>query len=1060
MNTERWERLSEVVKAALECPAAERAMLLDRTCAGDDELRREAESLLAYDDTEEGFIETSAMKLAARQLAGMQREIAAGNDIRHYRIIKSLGTGGMGKVYLAEDTRLQRPVAIKFLTEKFADSDRARRFEREALTVSSLRHPNIIIIHEHFHHEGLYLLVTEFVEGETLRPIIGRGAMNWREAVKVATQIAAALNAAHAAGIVHRDIKPENVIRQPDGHVKVLDFGIAKHLERAEQVSDGYGSEQASDFSTVSVARTEKTRTGQFFYTLGYASPEQARGERELDGRTDIFSLGVMMFEMLAGKRLFPGATAEEKIAALLTNQEAPDVREFCPDIPAALSTIVAKALRKQRELRHQSASDLLTELQELRSVIESPTPEKAAAQIAARSANRLLTQFTVRYLEDPGTRIPLLTLWTIRRSANLRRGQKENELLRKSLHGGLMKLGAWALALAVIATIFAAWMSIAERWDERVLSDGHKAGVRRAGFSPDGRWLVSVGEDNRVRVWDFARRELKRELNDHTAWVVAVSFAPDGRFFATASWDRSVIVWDVESLEIVTVLPDSRGPFIGVTFSPDGKYLAAGINVGPGVTGVWRVGSWEKHREIPMYTGDWSPLLFSPKQPHLLLNGSQIFDAETGQELRRPADFAFSSGVEFSQDGSRLVTVRSAGEVVFYDTAREQMIGPPLFVHHDNGRAAAFSPDGKLAATGAEDIILWNAVTQEIITRWDYSAEVWGLTWSPDGRYLVSTHDNGSILLWDVIARERAGDLAQHSSPVATVAFSPDGQHIASGSEDRSVLIWNTASGRKEAALVGHQSHVNGVAFSRDSQWIVSNGWDGELIRWELAGRQPRWRVKTTLSSKRISISPDGRWIAASDGIYDATTGKPLFHYSSSLGIESWATMSASTSADGKRLAGAGSGRLCVWETDQWRLLGRIEVGNSGGAVMSPDGRHIIIGNINGELLIFQTEPLVRLGRLGSHATRVKQIAFSPDGTEVASVGDDQKIKLWQFAKRRLKAEIGIHTASIPTTAFSPDGKQLVSGGHDKSVRVYTRHLTLWGGKLEESNWLLRLFR
>lgn len=126
----------------------------------------------------------------------------------------------------------------------------------------------------------------------------------------------------------------------------------------------------------------------------------------------------------------------------------------------------------------------------------------------------------------------------------------------------------------------------------------------------------------------------------------------------------------------------------------------------------------------------------------------------------------------------------------------------------------------------------------------------------------------------------------------------------------------------------------------------------------------------------------------------------------------------------------------------------------------MSPDGRHIIIGNINGELLIFQTEPLVRLGRLGSHATRVKQIAFSPDGTEVASVGDDQKIKLWQFATRRLKAEIGIHTASIPTTAFSPDGKQLVSGGHDKSVRVYTRHLTLWGGKLEESNWLLRLFR
>ena len=450
------------------------------------------------------------------------------------------------------------------------------------------------------------------------------------------------------------------------------------------------------------------------------------------------------------------------------------------------------------------------------------------------------------------------------------------------------------------------------------------------------------------------------------------------------------------------------------------------------------------------MYSGDWSPLLFSTKQPQLLFNASQTFDVETGQEVKRPAGFEFAAGVEFSRDGSRLVTVRSRGEVVFYDATREEAIGSPHFVHHDNGRAVAFSPDSKLVATGADKIILWNAATQEIITRWDYSAEIWGLTWSPDGRYLVSTHDNGSILLWDMIARELAGDLAQHSSPVAAVAFSPDGQRVASGSEDRSVLIWNASNGRKEMALVGHQSHVNGVSFSPDNQWLVSNGWDGELIRWELAGRQPRWRVKTELGAKRISISPDGRWIAASDGIYDATTGKQLFRYDSSPGVENWLTMSAAISSDGKRLAGAGYGRLCVWETEQWRLLGQIKVGDSGGAAMSPDGRRIIIGNVSGELLLFQTDPLARIGRLGSHATRVKQMVFSPDGAQVASVGDDQKIRLWQVATRRQIADIGLHTASIPAIAFSPNGKQLVSGGHDKSVRIYTRQRSLWGWPLD----------
>ncbi|MDX2042843.1 MAG: protein kinase [Acidobacteriota bacterium] len=1046
---DRSERLIELFEQAIQLPPAERKAFLAEACRDDVEMRAELESLLDHANNDDGALPTSAIKLAARQLADASRRDWAGEQVGHYQILRLLGEGGMGEVWLAEDSKLNRQVAIKFLTAHLGSSPALlQRFEREARAASMLNHPNIITVHEIGQHEETVFIAYEFVEGRTLRQRLQDSKPSWQEAVGIGAEIAAALNAAHNAGIIHRDIKPENVMLRADGLVKALDFGIAKRFDLpAAETSGGNLTSQSN-----------ATLAGLVLGTPGYLSPEQARGEKEIDARTDIFSLGVLMYEMLAGHP-YAKLSLQEKLEAVRKSEELPPLNAQRKDLPAALDAVVKKATRKSRDERLASAGEMLDALNELRPPAQTKLEERART-LAEKRANQLLNQAVALYASDKSIRLSPAALWTIGRHSTVKRGSLESSLLRRSYLSALGKVAAIAMLAGLVTLVFTAWNSVEEKWDERVLRDGHTAGVRRAAFSPNGHWLVSVGEDSRVRVWDFNRRELKRELKDHTAWVVAVSFSPDGRFLATASWDRSVIVWDAESLEKIKVLHDPRGPFTGVAFSPDGKYLAAGLNVGTGVTAVWHVESWEKHREIPMYSGDWSPLLFSPKHPQLLFNAGQTFDVETGQEVKRPAGFDFAAGVEFSRDGLRLVTVRIRGEVVFYDPARGKAICSPHFVHHDNGRAVAFSPDGKLVATGADDIILWNAATQEIITQWDHSAEIWGLTWSPDGQYLVSTHDDGSILLWDVIARERAGDLAQHSSPVAAVAFSPDGQHIASGSEDRSVLIWNAYSGRKEMALVGHQSHVNGVAFSPDSQWLVSNGWDGELIRWELAERQPRWRVKTDFGAKRISISPEGRWIAAFDGVYDAATGKLLFQYSSSLGVESWGTMSAAISADGKRLAAAGFGRLCVWETEQWRLLGQIKVGDSGGAAMSPDGRYIIIGNVSGELMLFQTDPLARIGRLGNHATRVKQIAFSPDGTQVASVGDDQKIRLWQVATRRQVAEIGIHTASISAIAFSPDGKQLASGGHDKSVRVFTRQHRLWGRKLDESNWLLRLLR
>ena len=357
MTPERWQQIDQLFQAALACEPAHREEFLDARCAGDESLRREVESLLSSLEEDEGFIETPAGDLAAELLGTHRSTYEPGHQIQNYRIVSQLGSGGMGEVYLAEDIRLKRKVALKLLPPHFTvNPDRVRRFEREARTASALNHPNIVTIYEIGQENTTHFIAAEFVDGKTLRQRINEKPFTLEETLSVSIQVADALSGAHAAAIVHRDIKPENIMIRQDGYVKILDFGLAKLTE--QQTTE-------SDLETPTLLQTNP---GLVMGTVQYMSPEQARA-KNVGFRTDIWSLGIVMYELLAGHVPFSGETPSHVMVSLMEEQ-LPSLRDHA-NVPEDLDRFVAKALRKNQKERYQSADQLGGELRSLKQKLQ-----------------------------------------------------------------------------------------------------------------------------------------------------------------------------------------------------------------------------------------------------------------------------------------------------------------------------------------------------------------------------------------------------------------------------------------------------------------------------------------------------------------------------------------------------------------------------------------------------------------------------------------------------------------------------------------------------------------
>jgi eukaryotic-like serine/threonine-protein kinase len=850
MTPAQYEQLTDLFHASMEIAPDKRAAYLDQICDSNADLRRELESLLAAHDQGSAYAEKPPDDIAAGYLAQQGgnstklTSLAPNTRLDHYEIRSLLGRGGMGEVHLALDTRLNRKVAIKLLPSEFTrDPDRLRRFEQEAQAASALNHPSILTIHEITEVAGQRLIVTEYIEGETLRERLAQTPhqqMNLAEAIAFTTQVASALQAAHAAGIIHRDIKPENVMVRADGLVKVLDFGLAKLSQADEPQPSG-----------------NLTESGLVMGTMAYMSPEQTRGQK-VDQRTDIFSLGAMLYEMLAGHKPFEGETSSDLIAAVLTSEPTP-LDEIVPDAPAALWRIVRRCLEKRPEQRFQSAGDLGFALTSLISSSGSVREEEAAAtNLRVNLSPRLLRQ--------------RLLVWIL----------------------------AGVLALAVI------WLAVTYFKRPRVqlvtsrFAISPPAGAARISYpaiSPDGRAVAfTASVEGKTRLWVRPLGALAAQPLPGTEDAGHPFWSPDNQFigFFTQGKLKKIAV-DGGSL---TTLCDAKSG--GGTWNRDGVILFAPYSAseiyrvsasGGSPMVVLKVDRSRQEEGInwPSFLPDGRHFLFSILSPERDKAGIYLGSLAGGETKRL---VAADSGAIYapSADGEGYLLFMRAGTLLAqgFDAASDQLRGEPL---HVADGIEAFG-QGKFEHGG-----FFSASNTGVLS---YGSDDLGnqqLAWfDRTGKPLGSVGSPGSFQLPKLSRDEKQVAVARNDSQTRTFDIwlldlvrgtesrfttDPGDDHAVVWSPDGSRLVW---ASNREGIRNLYQKATNSSApdelLLRSDQGSYPNDWssDGQFILyvqvnpqasndiWVLplgGDRRPFPYLNTQFDENNARFSPDSKLIA-----------------------------------------------------------------------------------------------------------------------------------------------------------------------------------------------------
>jgi len=1000
---------------------------------------------------------------------------------QRYRLIRELGEGGMGEVWLAEQTLpVRRPVALKLIRAGMYDATVVQRFQSERQSLAIMDHPGIAKVFDAgTTPQGQPYFVMEYVAGLPITEYCDRHKSKIRERLELFAQACDGVQHAHQKAIIHRDLKPANIlVAEIDGKPvpRIIDFGIAKAT--TSNLTD----------------QLMHTRFGQFVGTPGYMSPEQVDPLiLDVDTRSDVYSLGVILYELLTGLKPFEttlkarppldewlrqlrtdepprpsvkvGADRETSMATATVRCTEP--KQLVSVLRGDLDWITLKALERDRERRYGSPAELASDLR--RYLNDEP--------IAARPANSVyrMVKFIRRHRVAAVLAGMMTALAVLASGAGLVAVRKQHEAefqsaltlqaqsrLLTQAAAQRLKDGDVAGAQGIILEVLTnpRFSSLRTPAANSVFQDvraadvqlavlsGHGDIVLSAVYSRDGTHIVTASADKSARVWDAGTGAQLAVLTGHGGSVYTADYSPDGTRIVTASSDKTARIWDAHTGAQLAVLSGHQDEVNSAAYSPDGTRVVTASN-----DKTARI--WDAHTGAPRATlsghGDTVySAVFSPDGARIVTASddktARIWDARTGAQL------AVLSGhgdrvdsADYSPDGTRIVTAS------FDKTARvwDASTGAQLVVLSGHGSrvySAVYSPDGTRIVTASFDKTarIWDARTGTLIAVLSgHGGFVYSAAYSPDGMRVVTASNDKTARIWDARPTAQLAVLSGHDSYLYAAAYSPDGARIVTASVDKTARIWDSRTAAQLVVLSGHGDALYSAAYSPDGARIVTASADKTARIWDartgaqlvlLSGHEGR--------VYRAEYSPDGTHIVTASfdntaRIWDARNGVQLKVLSGHGGY----LYSAAYSRDGTRIVTASGDKTArIWDARSGAQLAVLS--GHGNAVISaaysPDGTRIVTASADKSARIWDARSGAQLATLSGHGDSVISAAYSPDGTRIVTGSGDKTARIWDARTLEQIAVLTGNDGYVYSAAYSPDGARIVTASFDKTARIW----------------------
>jgi WD40 repeat protein/serine/threonine protein kinase len=997
-----------------------------------------------------------------------------------YRILEKMGEGGMGLVYKAEQREpVRRIVALKVIKLGMDTREVVARFEAERQALALMNHPNVAKVFEAGMTEtGRPFFAMEHVPGVSLTQYCDNNKLTTRERLELFIPICHAVQHAHQKGIIHRDLKPSNVlVTLFDGKPvpKVIDFGIAKATN--QQLTQ----------------QTLYTQTGSLIGTPEYMSPEQAQTSGlDVDTRTDVYSLGVILYELLTGALPFDPDTLHKagpdgmakmireeepekpstKLAVLhktptprpnapsavaLARLRRSDWRTLQRELRGDLDWIVLKAMEKDRTRRYETASALAADIdRHLRDEPISAGPPSTFYKVvkfarrnrgwfaaASSVAIALIVGFTlalVGFIRATGANSELNREIVKERAASNEANRQRKEAQDQRIEADRQRVNA-QLALADGTLAQADALDLAGRWVD--------AGARYsdAYFAYQRLARPTLGAELGLWAHYFAASPPLLTFGGSGGAFHGIAVSRDGRMALTGSDDHLLKLWDIQSGTELRSFTGHGGAVLCVALSRDGRKALSGSE--DKTLRLWDVQTGESIRVFPTQSGAVSCVAFSLDQATAISGGEdgqlKLWNLETGELVR-----SFGSekqnllSVALSPDGNFAISGGADKTLNLWRVKTGELVRT-LTGHTSWVSSVALSSDGTRALSGSDDetVRLWDVQAgKEIRTFRGHSRRVSGVALSADGKRALSASDDMTLKLWNVESGEEIRTLHGHTGHALAVAFL-DGQMALSGGDDRTLELWDLGPGSEIRPLSGHSTYGSALAFSSDGRLALSGSYDNTVKLWDVAtGLELRTFSGHSGAVMSVAFSPDGHMAASGSAdqsieLWDVQTGAEI----RALNGHNGAIQGVTFSPDGRTLvSGSADQTMKLWDVRTGSEI-RTFVKATGvvtSVAFSPDGRTILCGSEDKTLKLFDahTGDLIRTS--AGHTGRVLSIAFAPDGLHAASASDDRTIKLWDLRTGTAIRTLTGHSAPVLCVAFSPDSVTILSAGEDRMLRLW----------------------